>query len=525
MLTITVNNRIRIPTNTLPTWVVRTLCDACTHTNPKYAKQKAFGYSTKGEQALIATWEEDGDELQLPRGVLPKVREVLDESGVPYRVVSAVNEGERYQFPEHRLPGGFELAPFQVEAIARILRRQQCIVRSPTGSGKTTIAIASIAAIGRTTLIVVWSGGLLKQWNDRLLKELPGLDSRDIGIMGMGRKPKLRPITIAMQQSIYAALKRNDAFAEELRHYFGVVVCDELQKFAAPTMFGSVDPLACRYRVGFSADETRADGKEFLIYDLFGRIEVDISQDDLISLGFVHDVEVRVVPTEFRADWYVEQKEAVVSGKTAARGRWGKPQIDFGRLLDEMSTDEQRNALVLRTIKDATAEGGALAIAHRVEHCQTLDRECVRAGVQSGLMLGTAKWMAAFEATRVGLETGRLRVGIGTLQALGQAIDIPAVARGVLVTPLVNNRQQFGQVRGRLCRPDRSGASGKHDAALYVMWDQYVYGLRALENLTRWNNRVVVLVDGNRWMPAKEFIRERRRAARNQQTFNMSEED
>lgn len=780
MLTITVDNRIHIPTQGLPEWVGRTLCDACTHVNPKYAKQKAFGYSTKGEQALITTWEEEDAGLSFPRGVLPRVREVLGESGVPYKMMARVVQGHPYQFPQHRLPGGFELAPFQEDAIQRIMRRQQCIVRSPTGcvdgdsivtinrcgkgakmrlshvvhmfnggvtsgrswdpafptmvrapfpdgtvrlarllsatcsgvrpvyelrliggisivatgdhrvmtpfgwipidglqhgdfvltdggiqtkshtsknwyklrtcrehpfaarrgvnplkggwtvaehrlvaeardngmtldeflvaveahqpglkfydprefvvhhldeqprnndpdnlqvltkaahrhehrsgsianltaklvpvevesveyvgeretfdlevegatafiangmavhnSGKTTIAIAAMSRIGLTTLIVVWSGALLKQWHARLFKELPGLDPKDVGTMGMGRKARIRPITIAMQQSIYAALKRDDALARELRGYFGLVLCDELQKFAAPTMFGSVDPLASRYRVGFSADETRADGKEFLIYDLFGRVEVDISQEGLIALGFVHDVEVRVVPTGFRADWYVEQKQAVMEGK-ATKGRWGRPQIDFTRLLEEMCGNEERNALVLRTIVDATEEGGALAISHRVEHCQELDRACVQQGIQSGLMLGTAKWMAAFESTREGLETGRLRVGIGTLQALGQAIDIPAVARGVLITPLVNNRQQFAQVRGRLCRPDRSGGSGKHDAALYVMWDQHVYGIRAVENLTHWNNRVVVLVGGNRWVPAREFIREHRRAARAQ---------
>ena len=109
---------------------------------------------------------------------------------------------------------------------------------------------------------------------------------------------------------------------------FGTVICDEVQRFAAKTLFAAVELWPARYRVGISADESRKDKKEFLTYDLFGDVAADIKRDDLIISGNVLDVEVRIVETDFRFPRYAETK-------------------DFNELLEGMRTDEPRNQIIL----------------------------------------------------------------------------------------------------------------------------------------------------------------------------------
>jgi superfamily II DNA or RNA helicase len=333
---------------------------------------------------------------------------------------------------------------------------------------------------GVPVLVVVWTGGLFEQWETRLMREL-GLQSRDIGRV-RGAERSIKPITIAMQQTLWRGM--TPAFLDT----WGMVVCDEVQRAASKTFMDVLDKFPARYRIGISADETRADRKEFLVYDLFGDVAHEVSQDDLIDEGSVLDVECRVVPTEFRADWYV-----------AARAS-GTP--DFNRLLGEMAEDETRNALALDLVLAEVAAGNqVLVLSHRVEHCQRFDAALAARAVPCDLMLGGDEWKARFDATKRGLADGSLRVAAGTIQAIGTGIDLPAVGRGVLTTPIGSNRQLYGQVRGRLCRP------GKADAVLYVLWDRHVHGESALKFLARWNRTTVVRTPDGAWLDVSEYNR------------------
>lgn len=221
----------------------------------------------------------------------------------------------------------------------------------------------------------------------------------------------------------------------------GGVLVHNCQRTAARTFLEVLDAFPAKYRIGISADERRADGKEFLTYDLFGAVAHEVSQDDLIADGSVLDVECRMVPTAFRADWYVAQRDR------------GVPP-DFNRLLDEMQADAERNALVCALVEQEVAAGQqVLVLSHRVEHSQRLDAACTVRGIASDAMLGGDEWRERFEQAKAGIVSGATRVACGTIQAVGTGIDLPALGRGVLATPIGSNRQLYGQIRGRLSRP------------------------------------------------------------------------
>lgn len=489
MVTILVDNRLRFSLDEVPEWVVERLKDAFTHRNPAYDKAESMGYWVGKMKRFIVTWEIEGDEMSLPRGGTGRLRELLTEAELEYRFQVRVSDGHPAVFPAHKLT----LEPFQQRVVDGVVGRQNCIVKSSTGSGKTCMGINLISRLQRTTIVMLWTGALLKQWMDRLVIEL-GMDRRDIGVVGLG-KFSIKPLTLAMQQTVYSLIKAKDPRVDELFDYFGLYIGDELQRWGSDTLMACTDPFRARYRVGMSADFTRHDHREFLIHDEFGQVAVAVDQDELIEQGVILDVTIRVVMSDFEADWYREEYRE--------DGSRNPSYLNFGQLLDVMCSDDARNALIQETIGTVVQEGGVMVFCHRVEHCQTIDQLCVAKGIQSGLMIGGATWSHVFDATKDGLMSRRLKVGIGTFGAIGQAIDVPAVSRGVVATPVNNNRQMFGQVRGRMCRANRAGSA---DAELWYILDRKVFGMKPLRNLIAWNNNVLVRDERGNWIKGAEYL-------------------
>lgn len=350
-------------------------------------------------------------------------------------------------------------------------------------SGKTSIAFAFAAAVQVPVLVMVHTSGLFEQWIERAGTEL-GMPARDVGMI-RGKQRKLRTLTIAMQQTM-------NRFTEEdwelVLPYFGAVVQDEVHHAPAVTAFDIVDRFPARYRLGISADHTRADKKDFLTLDLYGGVIFSVSAAELVEEGFIHVVEARMVPTSFKADWY-----------RAMRARGESP--DFSRLVNEMCADEARTNQAAQLIAAEVHQGArCLVFSGRTEQCREISARLTWLGVKSGLMLGGPEWADEFERSRLAIKAGTLHVGIGTPQAIGEGIDLPAVERGFLLTP-VQTRQPFNQIRGRLCRP----AEGKENAAIYYLADVEVFGASVVRRVFSWVRDARVLV-GTEWVEARAWL-------------------
>lgn len=343
-------------------------------------------------------------------------------------------------------------------------------------SGKTFMALASLPLIGQRALVIMRDQNLMKQWIDRAGDGL-GLSAKDIGICGAGKRKVGTHLTLALQQTLYSEKFPLSEFAK----MFGAVIVDEVQDAAARTVNQTVDAFPAQVRLGFSADHTRRDRKEFLIEDQFGSVIYEVDKKSLESIGAVVPVVVRLVPTDFKADWYSQA---------------GPDERDFVRLVTEMSSDEERCQLVRCVVLELVQAGTvpALVFTNRREHAMRLaDEELPADGVRSGLLLGSQENAAQFEESKALLLSGVLKVAVGTYKAVGQGIDIPNVMSGVCATPIGENRQYFNQVRGRICRV----APGKTVGHLYYLWDRYVFP-DAAKNLLGWNDGLVEVFDRQR---------------------------
>lgn len=494
ILQLTIDSRVRLDVTGIPRDARAELHAAFEHVNPQREALKRIGKPHWKEPTQYETWREverppGGVELSLPRGGLDRVRRVLARHEVPYRVVDQRGRADWWQASARTIPvHNLTLYPDQQEVVDAVAPKEQALWRAPTGSGKTSTAFALIAKLDCPTLVLVPNGVLFDQWVRRAEVEL-GLNRHQVGVI-RGPKRKHLPLTVGMVQTV--ARSTPEQFAA-INAYFAAVLADEAQIFAAQTFYDAVDPLACRFRFATTADERRNDRKEFLVHDLFGEPVLSVDKKRLVDAGRVLDVEVRVVPTDFRAPWY-----------GVPVGDYDEREVDVNRLLDEMAVDPQRQALAVATVMRVVALGHqAIALSRRREHCLAVHRALVERGVRSGFLIGGDDYRLEFEDARKGLESGAMRAGVGTYQASGTGLDLPAVGYGVALTPIAGNRYFFNQVCGRLCRAPK----GKRRAVLAYLWDRHVYPGH-LRNLTRWNKRVTVLVDGQ-WVDARQYLRER----------------
>lgn len=474
-LPVVVDSRLRLPPG-LPRDLVAALKRVCTHDDPGYRKKRARGYWAPSGTSRIATWEVHdkgtvAESLSLPRGATARLREQARAHGFRERWLDRRVTRPRVEWPPFRR----ELRYYQDEILEACMFREQGVIRLPTGGGKSLAALALAAHARQPALVVMRNSRLLDQWVRGAEKDL-GMDRAEIGVLEGGKKLRIgQRLTVALQQTLYSASFPLD----DVAHLFGTVVVDEVHQVAAKTFQQVIDQFPARYRIGFSADETRKDGKEFLVYDQFGGVIYEKTRQSMEAEGWILPVQVVMVPTDFRADWYVR----------AASG-----ERDWNVLLDELTTDVARNDLIVSLLRDVVVAAGdtpAIAFSHRVDHARALaDEHLFEAGVRCGLLLGGKKELTRFEEDRVQLLDGAFPVATGTYEAIGTGIDMPAVAAGAMVTPIGSNRQFFGQVRGRICRTSES--TGKKTATLYVIWDRHVFP-RMKSDFEKWNDgRVVV---------------------------------
>jgi superfamily II DNA or RNA helicase len=483
---VVVDNRIRLSPSQLAPGVFESLKAAFTHRNPQHFKLKAMGirFDHRAQPASIATWSTEGDdECSIPRGGLGRVRAALGEAGQGVHVVDERTEGElpaRYrqgfEWPEKLFAkDGDERAlyPDQERMVSAMLAEENAVIRGSTGQGKTSCLLAAAIRARLPTIIIVWTGGLFDQWVERIADET-GLDKRLIGQVRGGKKT-YSPITVAMQQTV-AKLK-----VPGFHRWFGFVGADEVARWGAKSFVASIDPFASRYRLGVSQSEVRKDGMTFLIKDEFGDVAIEVGHDELVRLGRVVDVAVRVHETGWRP---------AVPGDEEADALLGERELDMRRdyklLLDAMEADAGRTGLAVDLAEgEARAGHQVLVFSQRVQHCRRMDAQLNARGVRSGLLLGGEDNKQEFRETVRRMRAGEIACAVGTIQAVGLGLDLPTVDRGVVATPIAANKQLFNQVRGRLCRK----SDGKGDAVLHYLLDGRVFR-EHVGNIRAWAKQV-----------------------------------
>jgi len=429
-LIIHISNTLRL--KGVPPELRQALMEKLEFPNPKWHENERMGRWNRGIPRVLKFYDQVGpDGLWIPRGYLRQLILLCRRSGVDHRI-----EDRRRSRPPVDFTFRGQLRPFQEDAVGRMMARDFGTLSSPTGSGKTVMALCMIARRRQPAIIVVHTKDLASQWVERIEAFL-GIPAAECGLIAGGRAKVGDKISVALVQSLYKC-------AEEVSQRIGFLVVDECHRCPSRTFTEAVTGFDSKYMLGLSATPWRRDNLSRLIFWNLGDVHHEVDTSLLVATGAVLAAEVIERETGFSA--------------------YHDPVVEYSKMLSELTADTARNLLIAEDVAREVREGAGicLVLSDRKAHCENLQALLrFRFKVESELLTGDMPLEARQEV--VGrLNAGRARVVIATGQLIGEGFDCPNLSTLFMATP-VRFSGRVLQYLGRVLRP----APGKDKARVF----------------------------------------------------------
>ncbi len=231
----------------------------------------------------------------------------------------------------HRQP-----RPFQSEALGawRNAKRRGVVVL-PTGAGKSYVAQMAIDDARRSTLIVVPTLDLVRQWAGQLKNAFP----YNVGIIG-GGEHQVEQLTVTTYDSAYIHM-------EHIGNRFGLVVFDECHHLPGEAYAQAARSCLAPFRLGLTATPERADGKhsdlEALIGPIVYRNDVADLAGDYLAEYTTERIYIDLSPDEWAA--YEEARSTYRNFVLSQGIRIGSPQGWQEFIKRSARTEQGRNAM------------------------------------------------------------------------------------------------------------------------------------------------------------------------------------
>jgi superfamily II DNA or RNA helicase len=402
-------------------------------------------------ESLPVEFDDRSHSYRAPAHRYAELRRALGDAGVDYadRVLD---------LPALDLSTTYDLRDYQRAALdAWTDHDRRGVLELPTGSGKTVVAVAAMAALSTPTLVVVPTVDLLTQWRRELATEF----SVPVGQLGGGEQ-RVENLTVSTYDSAYLR-------ADELGDRFGLVVFDEAHHLGGEGYRDIARLLAAPARLGLTATFERPDGAHAVVADLIGPVVYDRSVDDLAGDHLadyeLRRVEVTLTPAE-RAAYEDAQGTFVDYLETA--GLSLSSGSDYRDLVKRSGSDPRaREALLAKqeardVMMNAAAKVDAL---ERILDRHPADRIIVFTA-HTDLVYRLAD---RFLIPPITAETGaaerrsildRFREGtysrVVAANVLDEGIDVPDASVAVVLSGSGSERE-FTQRLGRILRPKSDG--------------------------------------------------------------------
>jgi superfamily II DNA or RNA helicase len=433
----------RLTVQDAPPALERELCQRLTVPNPKHVGAVKAGRYAGHLPERLAYHARTADGLVGPRGAEAIVRSMAREHECHLEVVDRSRV-----LPEVDVSFCGELRPYQADALKRVTRWPSAVLRAPTGSGKTVMALAAIAQRRQPALVVVHTGTLADQWVSRAETFL-GIPAAEVGRIGGGRCELGDRLTVAVINSL---AKHAQVVAPQVGH----LVVDEAHRVAGRRYARTVGAFDARYRLGLSATPWRSDGLTDVVSWILGPT-CKVDRAPLVEAGAVLPAEVSVRETAFRSTCDAS----------------GQYQAALGELVE----DPDRNAMIAQDVAQAVADepGLALVLTDRRAHCEALQGALAARNVPAVVMTGELTQRER-EAALGAVRAGKARVIVATAQLVGEGFDLPEIGAVFMATPVKFDGRVL-QLVGRALRP----APGKVRATVvdYVDREEPVFAASA----------------------------------------------
>lgn len=301
------------------------------------------------------------------------------------------------------------------KALLMLQSHKSAMLSCYTGFGKTVTAINMASKIKLKTFIVVPKKPLLGQWEAEIKTFLPTANVMVI----VPNKIKNIDLSNPPDFCIINACNIHKTDPLFLKCY-GFVIVDEAHLQMTEKLSTNLLYLTPRYLLGITATPYREDGYNTLFNLFFGNEKVKYT---LNKKHIVYKVKTGFAPKE---------------EKYLKVGSTYKSKVDWNKILDEQSKDEQRNKLIINIVskfKDRVF----LILVKRVEHGQHLAQRLEQLGEKVTSLLGKQQ---EFDK--------EARILIGTNSKIGTGFDHPKLDTLLCGCDMVSYYIQFiGRVMRR----------------------------------------------------------------------------
>lgn len=424
-LEVVLSNKIYIPIGPLPSRFLNLLKQSASFHNPEFYKRQNMRLSTFRTPRIISCAEIDNDYLALPRGLLEEISTTLKEYGISPNISDKRCAGKITTFSFNG-----SLTKKQTKLLNLILEHDTGILVAPPGTGKTVIAISTIAQRKVNTLILLHRKPLMDQWRMGLSLFL-GMDPKEIGLIGGGKNSATGILDLALFQSL-----ERKGLVKELILDYGQIIVDECHHVSAASFERVLSQAYAKYVLGLTATPYRRDGHHPIIHMQCGPIRAKSTRKDVESDSL--PCRVFVKKTDFRFDWSEDSK--------------------IYKLWPVLLKDEKRNDIIVEDIIAQIKSGRfPLILTERREHLDILfgmlDGKINNIAVLHGGIRSSQR-KEILENLR-SCPSERSKALLATGSYIGEGFDDPRLDT-LFITMPISFKGKIVQYAGRLHRPHKN---------------------------------------------------------------------
>jgi superfamily II DNA or RNA helicase len=364
----------------------------------------------------------------------------------------------------------FEMRDYQLNSIKAWITDVntigQGIIKAPTGSGKSVIAIISALEMLKNKpnskiIYAVNSTTLLKQFQNFAKREDLEftLVSGEIDELKKGQKSDF----IALSISYYYSQKKHSKHEKlkELVQNADLIILDEAHHTPANMVKSLLLDAPNSIRLGLSATPIREDGRELEILGLLGKVSYSIEYQQLVQKRYL-------IPLEYIQFTPKVSQKLYQKLKTLEQSYAGEPFSKlYSAILRLFENSPYTNSQIVNKIRELNRYP-ALVIVRRISIAKKLSELLNEEGIISDWVSSKTSLEQRMEKIE-NLKNGKLQVLVSTSLA-DEGLDIPQLSLVVLLSQ-GKSRIKLIQRIGRVMRPSNGKQKG------YVLDVSYGYDI------------------------------------------------
>jgi len=282
--------------------------------------------------------------LHFPGGLVSRLQSFLHDRNIHTEIVGEL-EKIHYDWPP--VLNGITFRRDQKKLINRALKRQRGILKAPTGSGKTILALGIMSCLaGHDILFLCHTKDLLMQTRDELHKYGFG----PIGIVGAGKKQLGYQYTVATMQTF----RKIDL--KEWSSWYDVVFIDEchhVSKFTG-SYVKILKELTTPFRIGLTATLPEQEEAKMALEGYVGGLIGEVTIEEAAEIGILAKPRIKLLKSDYK--------------QTVKDIRRYPDVYDSG-----IVKNKQRNEMILKKVSEYIKQGKTILIlVTKIEHGELL---------------------------------------------------------------------------------------------------------------------------------------------------------